>query len=467
MPLPPTYRQALIATVACGDDKLRDALLNELDIIYMCQDTGCTERLRYMYTQLGLIEYAQIFARNQIDTANRVYSGIAKETYSARATRNTDSESSATGRSCNWTAATSQQNFVRTSTDDTVSFSESNSLRTADRREDGFDRSTRSTSGTGASYSRVIHTVQGRGGNALTPNAGQESRNSIRRSSTEGGTAPYVPPIYTKWESAFTFHPDPPYIRAGVPGPLYDLEVPGAGELCPPPDPDFPYIPRCMENPPHSLGQGYHGRYRFSIVVPPLGSLNLEWDEGYNERQYFHCSGSTVNGQSTLLGVRDELTVTRTTALPEDNGSSSNEASSIVHFVRKTGSSTRRGTDTIDAEERSIGVADGNAHSESNRDTKGNAFQQGRAESLTTGNTVSTLRRNETVTDDDVRRKYGQIAQHLNEMWKRIWDNILQLERELAAVPYGAGMRCPQPSGCRTCIPGSNRASFLPRSYYN
>ena len=464
MPLTSQLQLAIIAQVACGDKDLQKLLEDELALLYECQDIACTPRLKYLYTQLGAIELAQIFARNKIDQTQRVMAHVAQETFRATATRRTDAESTATGRVCQWAAATSQQHFVRDSTEDLTAFHESNLLRTAERQEDGFDLSYRSTNGSGFSFSRVIHTVEGRGGDALVEGAGQETRNSRRTSTTEGGTNALVPLAGTTWEFDIQFNPlSPPFITVQEPGPLYPINFPpGGDQICPEYDPQFPERRLCTAQGYNSMGQGYHGKYRLSIGVPPAGTLSLEWDRGFNERQYFHCSQSFVNGDSSVNGRLDTLNSATTTALPQDNRSASNESSLTRHYVRKTSFSTRRGLETVDAEETARGAADGNAHSESERNAKGSAFQQRRSESYTTADNESHLRRTEHLTDDDVRRNYGQISDHLAQMWKRIWDNIVVLEKELSAIPLGGAMNCPPSQlGCG-CY-----GNFLPKSYYS
>lgn len=111
MPLTDVLRHALVTQVCCGQSDLCNDLSNEIDFIWECQDE-CNDRLRYIYTLLALIEYAQIRVRLQIDTITRNLSHTTTEDYTLRGKRNTDGESTATGRSCNWAAATSQPVFV-------------------------------------------------------------------------------------------------------------------------------------------------------------------------------------------------------------------------------------------------------------------------------------------------------------------------------------------------------------------
>lgn len=438
-------KRALIQQVACGDPDLRKLLENEIDLIWECQDLACTDRIRYVYTQLGLIELAQVFARNKVDTATRTMQHVTTEKFLQTAIRNMDAEATATGSSCIWTAAVSQQHFVRDSTEDQVAFNELNFQRTAQRTEDGYDRSSRNTTGSGSSMTRVIHLLDGLGGNSLTPNGGQESRFSSRITNASGGTGGLVPLTGVTWPNPVSFSATPPYITTGpenVPTLLHYDEDP-----CPsiPPDtrPEEVFCDRNTSNFIPSMGYGYSGRFNISLGIPGVAALQASFERGKNERVYFTCSATTVRGSDSVHGVRDELTDIHITALPEDNFSNSNESSSIIHLVRKNGTSTRRGSESIDSEDTMRGYSDGNAHSDSERTSQGNGFQQRRAESLTTARTQGSTVRTDRLTDDEVRRAYGQISKHLAELWKRINKNLIVLESQFAAVAYGASMCCP------------------------
>lgn len=468
-------KRALVTQVACGDPELKALLEDEIDFILMCleRDISCLPRVEYMQAQLALIELAQIFSRHQIDTTTRTFNSQVRETYTARARRNMDSESTANGRTCQWSAATSQQRYVRTSTDDSVAFSESNSLHTSERLEDGFDRSRRGTSGTGFSYQRVIHTVEHDWGNSVSPGAGQERRNSQRRSETSGGTNPLVPVAGTNWEPVF-FQPSltPPFITTT--GPTNTISITPATSadlLCPYVRPGEPNPVYCTGFGYPSVGQGWHGNFELGISLPGPVAVTVKWAEGFNQRQYYHCSASTVDGFTTSFARMDSLGVTRTTARPEDNRSGSNESSYVIHYVRRVGSSTRRGTDSTDAEERQRGRADGTSHAESERNTKGNAFAQRRSESLTTGDSATHLRRNQLLTDDRVSNKYGQISVQLGRLWDRVWKQLQTLEREYSAIPMASSFTegCCTAVGCNSCLyhrRPPRHDSFLPTYYH-
>ncbi len=458
--LTPALRKALLAQTACNMPELAAFLEQEIDICEACQPTtACNPRILYLNTQLCLIEAAQIFARNQIDTATRSMAHNTQERFTAFTERHTDAESTATGRSCNWAAATSSQFFRRDSTDNLVAFSEGNLLHTAERLENGFDKSNRQTAGHGAHMSRVIHTLDDRQGERLAPGEGLEISKSNHASSTKGGTGPFLKLVGTKWDAIFSLDLIPPFLHPVAPGPLLDPAPPTVRtEICPDPDPldpdeDICLIPR-LKFP--SYGNGFSGTHRvtISVAVPGSGALNfsLEWTVAFNFRQYYHCTASSVTGTSTTTGRDAGLGTARTIARPSENFVTSRETTYITHLVRKYGSSTRRGTTTTDGEEVQVGRAKGSAHSESDRNSKGQAFQQRRAESLTTQTNEAHLRRTETLTDDERRDKFGQIGDHLKQLWDRVFKNLVLLERQFAAVPMGGSMNCCPPTSCCTPI---------------
>lgn len=436
MPLTDVLRHALVTQVCCGQPDLCNELAAEIDFIWECQDE-CNDRLRYVYTQLALIEYAQIRVRLQIDTITRNLTHTTTEDYTLTGKRATDGESTATGRSCNWAAATSQQYFNRDSTDDMVSFSERNMQRTAERNETGYDKSCRHTVGHAFTLSHVEHTIDDDG-------FSNETSTGNRISTTDGGTGPFIPLQGLIYDPTPAFSLTPPFLTVVGPGPLLPETYPASGQaICPEIDPNDPDPPDACQRPSYaSYGQTYQGRFTITLGAPGIGALKIEWGDGHSYRQYYHCTLSSVRGQAVTSGGGERITNGHTRAFPSQNRSSSREVNNVYHLVRKYGSLIRRGIDTTDAEERQQGYADGISHSESKRDSTGQAYQQRRAESLTVGHSESHLRREEHLTDDEVRRSYGQISEQLAKLWKRTWDNVLILQRQFSAIPVGGAMNC-------------------------
>lgn len=459
MPLSPALKMALISQVSCGNAELKKKLEEEIDFISDCQDDSCTPRLKYIYTLLGLIEYAQIFSRLQIDTATRIMQHTLNETYVATGRRNTDGESTTTGRSCNWASATSQQYFNRDSTDDMVSFNERDFQRTAQKDETGYDKSCRHTTGHGFNFSHVEHRLSDTSGDALGTGQGTQQDIASRNSSTNGGTGNFIPliPGYKYDPFGISISPVPPFIEFGDIGPGIPDTIAGSGdEICPPYNPDDIDAPDPCQRPAFaSYGMSHNAKITISIGIPGTGAIQAEFTRGHSFRQYYHCTLSNVFGKSTVNGKNNRESDGTTLAFPDQNRSSSREITNVYHLVRKYGTSTRRGYEQVTGQERSNGVAEGVSHAESAHDQKGNSFQQGRSESLTVGHTESHLRREEHLTDDQVRRSYGQISKQLAKLWQVTWDNVQVLQKQFAAQPFGAPMSCNvvKRIGCYGCPP--------------
>lgn len=450
-------RRSLLAQTCCGMPALCEYLDGEIDFLWSCVADGCNQQIIYLHTQLALIEAAQVFARNQVDTQIRAAAFNLQERYTAHEDRLTEGENSATGRQCAWTAATSQQFFHRDSTDNTVAFNESNSQATAERIEHGYDQSTRRTSGTGAHFSRVQHILDILEGESDFPGRGTNESQSTRTATNAGGTGPLVPLGPSTWDSTPFFSLTPPFVNiAGPTGEPAPVNYPASSdELCPPFDPQDPNRPLCIFIGHSSYGYGHHGKFRFNLGIPGVGIVTVEYDYGKNERQYFHCSGGSIVGDSFHYMTERSDTTSTTKALPKENGSRSNETTTVVHLVRKQGISTRRGLTTVDAEDRSVGIADGKSHSESERDNKAQAYQQRRKEEQTVKHQEAHLRHTEHMTDDDSRKKYGQISEHLAQMWKRVYTRLTTIERQYAAKFVGASMGCNcRRQGCNLCMTG-------------
>lgn len=442
MPIPVAYRAALLAQVACGNQQLKEFLEGEIDFIWDCQDHLCMPQIAYLFTQLGLIEAAQIFSRNQIDTFNQVAASRMHETFTSRATRRMDSERDSNAKTCLWATATSSQYFNRDSQDWAIGYSETINNRTADRLETGYDKSCRHTTGHGFHFSRVETQHLGLSGERHGPGDGTETGTIDGNSSRFHGTGPYLPigngGDGTAWSGgSFPFLPD----FGNVSGATPITPASSSEQFCPTPteeDPD----PECQLGSFASLGTGIHYKSRQSIAIPLVGTVSIEFDVGQNRRQYFTCTSA----ESIRTELRNSRNIASTDgsvrADPNINQTESREHSSIVHLVRKYGSSTRKGNDQTDAEETGKGRANGLAHSESERQSTGDGFSQSRSESFATAHSESHLRRTENATDDQIGNKFGQIAQHLSEMWKRSWERLQLLEKQYAAVPLGASMNC-------------------------
>lgn len=432
--LTPQIRRALIAQTCCGIPELCEFLDSEVEFLWECQD-HCQDRLRYIYTQLGLIEAAQIFSRGKIDTMIRTAESNTQERYTAFSNTRTDAERDSSGKTCHWSASTSQQSFNRDSTDYSVGFSDYRLLYTSEFKNNGYDKSCRHTTGHGFHMSRVTTTHNGN-------HSDFRFHSDFHSSETSGGTDP-LRPITGVQLVGWSFNDSFPFINPPHLEPELIRIIPAASDnqICPFPTNENP-DPPCPVGSYPSMGQGYNGRFQFAFTTPTLGTINITYQDGENERQYYHCTKTVTEDVRRDLNESSDSVIGTTDAAEKDNQTYSSEQTDIQHLVRKYGITIRRGTTDLDAEDKAHGRSDGLAHSESNRDVQGTGYQQSRAESETTKHGENHLRRTETATDDQVSQKYGQISNHLGKLWDRVWLNLLQLERQFIAIPFAGSMNC-------------------------
>lgn len=402
-----------------------------------------------------MIEAAQIFSRNKIDTMTREASSQMQEKYTAFSTYKSDAERDASGRSCSWSAATSSQYFNRDSEDQAIGWSDYRHMYTSELRNSGFDKSCRHTFGYAFHKTQVDTTHTGR----LRERG---SSFNFRESDVQGGTDPLLPVYGLTWPNANWYVDlNPPFVHATIP---FNPNDQGFGppnsdsEVCPPYDPidddeNDNFIPSCRDNRVlyPSFGSGLNGRLSWSIGIPTVGVLTTTWNIGKNNRQYFTCTRSRTDEDSNSLFNSENIDTSATLASENNNQSYSNETTTTYHLVRKWGIITRRATTDNDAEEQAEGYSTGIANSQSERNTKATAYSQQRAESESVRHSESHYTRTERANDDMVMAKYGQINKHLSSLWDRIWANLIMLEKQFAAKPYGGKLNCPVKGA--SCLP--------------
>lgn len=361
-------------------------------------------------------------------------SSNTQERYTAFSNTRTDAERDSAGKTCHWAASTSQQFFNRDSMDSSVGFSDYRLLYTSEFKNNGYDKSCRHTTGHGFHMSRVESRTNG-------DHSDFRFHTDTRATETSGGTGRFVPidnyvvlPASFTDEVPFIIPPSisPPYV------PFQDLPR-GSDEICPPITPEDPN-PECADIP--SRGQGFNFSFQFAFTSLGLGTVKITWSIGTNERQYYHCSNSSSQDVRRDLNESSDSVIGTTDAAEKDNQTYSSEQTDIAHLVRKYGITIRRGTTDLDAEDKSHGRSDGIAHSESERNVQGNAYQTSRSESETVRTSEAHLRRTEVANDDMTSNKYGQISTHLSKLWDRVWEQLLQLERQFSAIPLAGAMGC-------------------------
>ena len=448
----------MLAQVACGIPDLKNFLNCELEFIWDTQDDNCLIPLRFNYTLLGLIEAAQIYSRQQIDTMTRQATTQIEERYDALSVLRGDSERDASARACQWNVATSSQEFIRNSQDEAIGFSDYRHQYVSNFQNNGVDRTCRHTTGFGFHISRIVTKHDG-----LYVERGDTVSDTA--SNSNGGTGPLQPLYNVEWTVPF----------GTIDFPFFDLDFPQdpndliqetqfpQGTLCKDmPGPTSETEPGeinlnwnfCSEDDLRpSMGYGNNGRFdiNFGVIFLPVSiTIKLSWEIGRNARQYHTCQSSLTGTLATHTQDINNNDTSSTDAAENENEVYSSERSDNIHYVRKYGITVRRGRTDLDGEEHSIGTAKGSANSHSDRLGQRTGSATERSEAETVRHSESLMTRHERANNDMIRNKYGQVSQHLQKLWQRIWDETQRLERQFASVPHGAAMNCVRSETCCT-----------------
>lgn len=421
----------------------------------------CIPALVYWEGLISAIEAAQLFSRQQIDESRHLASSLTKGNSGTISSRRTTSERTATGKNCSWQTATSEQSFTRTSNDDAVAFQETNSLRTAETTDHGYDKSSRNTTGSASTATSHHMLDRSADGEALLAGDGTRKHTRSDAESQAGGTSDVLPYELNLIPPVITLQVTPPFITFSDAGVDYSprFNIPFGG-LCPPPDPNCdPLVRDCCVRPNiPSMGRNFSYSVRAKVAINILvfsAQLDIGFGNGISERMFYtrFCANrvmtDAIDGRHASNGQHEQT---------DNDTSLSRETTALVHLARRVGTSTRRGTATTDAEDRHTGDAIGVASNNSERDGKGFGHAVGRSESLTVGSSVTNGLTTHHAQALDTASKFGQIASHLAELHDRIMKQIIEITRMVTAVPYGAAMNCaPARRGpCNRCTSSCN-----------
>lgn len=423
-------QEMLVTSVACGDAGLV-ALLESQALIVWALAAGCHADVRYLKAQLGLIELAQGYTRNQIDRSNSRSETYGEDVSDGSSYRDSSSERSSAYRKCGWSQATNWQQFVRDSEQHDRSRADSVSASSAWSDATSSDRSRQVAQGWATSYDDMLATGTAL---ALSVASARDDRTSAASSGTPG------------WDGSGNI--DTGSISISVTAPTFSISlVPFDINITPPTVNISDSIESGYSNPgPHqpfcgdedepceslaSMARGWQANYNLSASIPTVGALRVDWSKGKNFRQSFVCSGgrTTGDGQSSSNSTANSLDVSNAEA-----EALSHDESMRQQAVQRSGDSARdsesNSTNYARGVMRSLGQTDSGAdstnHNEQTATGTGAAASTNHAESLGTGysDTVGTQDAN----------YWSQIFASLQDMWQRVLAEILAFERIHAAT---------------------------------
>jgi hypothetical protein len=437
-------QQILITSVSCGNEKLEKILADQANTIWCMSSLGCTQELQYLRAQLGMIELAQGYTRNMIDTSSRKASSRAKDKFDSTNYRDNQSQRTGQGTSCAWSKATTFQQFQRDSEQHARSQSDSHADTIGKSSSYLWDRGQTVATGWANSYDQsssksedgslslsgacIDRESQSQGGTPAGP-VFLDSDGAVQPifQPLEYGSWSIVNIISSWWQGSWWSGTDVAAPQGGTiwgsTNAPYAIGFPtSVAPNCPTEEsPDCPQIP--------SYGGSYTDSWNLSVGIPAVGSVSSTWSEGQDARQSYTCH----TGSSNITGSQFENSNSRGIALAESEGKTeSHDEGESVHDRHSSASAfrdsesraTANATDTMRSHGETHNGSDNSAHGESQAGNQMTAYGTSHSEGHGTAFSHS---------ESDANNNYwSQIFGSLADMWQRVWDEIKELERVLS-----------------------------------
>lgn len=440
-------QQTLITSVSCGDSKLEKILADNANTIWCMSSLGCYQEVQYLKAQLGMIELAQQFTRNMVDTSTRKGSSRAQDKFDSSNYRDNQSQRTGQGTNCSWSKATTFQQFQRDSEQHARSQSDSHADTIGKSSSYLWDRSQQVSNGWANSFDQSS--------SLSTSNSVGYSGDCIDRESESQGGTPSQPVVLdvagqsdaptldflsygawsvfsvisdwfsSSWWSGETIAaPDGNAIWSTT-NEAFGSQFPLTGGT-----PDCPVTPdaECESIP--TYGASYSDDWNISVGIPQVGSISANWKSGQDFNQSYTCH----TGKSKIFGRGFENGHSEGNSLSESEGKTqAHDEGENVHDRHRSASAfrdseshaTAHATDTMRSHGETHNGSDSSAHAEAQSGNQMTAYGVSHSEGLGTAFSHS---------ESQSEAKYwGQIFDSLNDMWKRIWDELRVLEDTLSA----------------------------------
>lgn len=426
----------LVQSVACGDEGLRELLEAEAPTIW-CIASDCRADLHYLNAQLGVIDYAMLYARNQIDLANSRENSYGASQSVATSARDSEGTRNSAYSKCGWSNATSWQQFQRNSAQHDRARSDSVSTSDAASQATSWDRGRQAAQGWATSWDDAMSTSDAE---ATTTARSSDVRNSNASSGTPAWDGSGS--IDTGW---FDIDFVPPSFNITFPPLNFEFD-PGSFSIDDTIDNDYsnpgPHFPFCGDEdspcePLASMGRGWNVNYTVGLSVPSI-QMSVSWGSGGNFRQSFICSSGRTSGTGIAWS---ESNATSTDVAESDGASAAHDESTNVHDAHRRADSYSNADSAGSASAR--GIMRSLGETDSGADSAGHSEQSATGTSVQHSTNYS--QSDASSYDDSVStgeaRYWSQIFRSLQDMWERVLNEITQAERMYkASAPALSGL---------------------------
>ena len=426
----------LVQSVACGDEGLHERLEEQAPTIW-CMTRDCRADMHYLQAQLGVIDYAMLYARNQIDLANSRQSSYGESVSTASSARDTEGTRSSAYNKCGWSNATSWQQFERNSAQHDRARADSVSSSNAASEATSWDRGRQAAQGWATSWDDALSTSDA--------TATTEARSSDVRNSNASSGTPAWDGSGTIDTGSFDIQFTPPSFDITFP-PLNFGFDPGSFSIDDTIENDYsnpgPKFPFCGDEnnpcePLASMGRGWNVNYTVQLSIPGI-SATASWGSGGNFRQSFICSSGRTSGTGIAWS---ESNATSLDEAQSDGESTAHDENSTQHDAHRRASNFADSDSAGSASAR--GIMRSRGETDSGADSAGHQEQSATGTSLQHG--VSYSESDATSYDDSTgtseARYWSQIFRSLQDMWQRVLNEIQQAEHAYhASAPALRGL---------------------------
>ena len=437
-------KDAIIKSVSCSDDELGGKLSFVFPMYYDMVNSKCfgSDRLTLLDLQLKLIEYAQKYVSEKVDTSYRESRGNNSGYTKSMSVRDGGSFRNAQSRTCAWTKATSFQQFQS----DSEAHAKNDSVSYAYSWRTFFDRGYDRTAKDGCGWDRQVSVSRSRrDSNSDSFNlikTQKKSEGIAQTGNMGGGKAP---------------------LRGFL---VIPLAVPLEVEINPTMPVPSPTTPECGSidslgnvspcTPLSNIGRGesrtINISFSGSIGIAGIFSLGvngaLSAQGGSEFRQTSVCSyGKTCNE-----GASDAEAKSASEGATENSSDGNGESSTTeLRDIGRTGETHGQSESKLDAftrstmrsqNERKTG-SDNSAHAEADGSGEGKSWSKNHreAEGKSGGNSTS----------QSSSRYWSNISTSLSNLWKRIHDESERVRVELAASQSPIVSRMMKPIAMYPC----------------
>lgn len=445
-----------------GDPDLQEVLMKQIPTIWCLAGFGnCFPEIQYFDAQLQLIEFAQMFVKNKVDTATLRAESMGRDSFNSSNFRDTSMRREGQGTRCSWSKSTSFQQSLRDSQQRTSAHSDGASDSQGESNSKKYDRSQRVAGGWANSYD---HSQTYKVDNFVNTSVLGDRRHSESEGGTtdppHAATGSWIQSNLDSWDFQFTSNTpffEIPFLGIALYWPVWppsfsDAISSGFNRQ----DPRVPDCtgpeesqggPGCEAAGIPSYGESFDGRTSVSLSIG-VGSVGASAIPSFTYsgdfRQSFTCevgcSAGRTDGNTVMASDNREEFDLHGDTLSHDESEDVRDAHASASSYRNASTSLNAGSnDKLRAESKAENGSDSSSHGQGQTTAQGSADGLSHSEGIGHNKTDSS--------SEGLVQKWSQISTALHNLWKLVWE-----EKDLAQSTRDANVQ-PAFGVCRMTVP--------------